>query len=51
MALDYIPRGDLKTPKDIGAQVVTTWPIKNTTMPQDNNGKGKDFPAKTSKLK
>lgn len=34
MALDFVPRGDLVSPKP----KVSTWPFSNKKVPSDNNG-------------
>jgi len=46
MALDFIPRGDLKNPHNVGAEFVKTWPIKNIKVPTQNSGGGTQMASK-----
>lgn len=51
MALDFIERGDLASPKNIKAQKVATWPIGQLSkvVPNENSGGGVEVPTLASK--
>lgn len=53
MAIDFIPRGDLASPKNVHATSVATWPKDQLgkKVPVENNGGGTQFTHGKTKTK